>query len=46
MQLNPIVQGKENKIFTSTTQIYELVLLNNEVFDGGLMINTYDFKYD
>jgi len=46
IKLNPFIQGEGTKIFSSTTQIYELELVENEVFDGGLIINTYDVKYD
>lgn len=45
IKLNPFIQGEGIKIFNTTSKIYELNLTENEVYDGGLMINTYEIKY-
>lgn len=45
VKLNPFIQGEGSKLFSSSSKIYELSLIDNEVYDGGLMINTYKVKY-
>jgi len=46
IKLNPFIQGSGTKLFSAAKEIYEMNLVENEVFDGGLMINTYEVNYN
>ncbi|HMQ45927.1 MAG TPA: dihydrofolate reductase family protein [Saprospiraceae bacterium] len=45
LKLNPFIAGQGIKLFENTQKNYQLHLLQNELFDKGLQILTYEVNY-
>lgn len=45
VKLNPFVQGSGTRLFETHSKIVELLLVENRVYEGGLMTNTYQINY-
>ncbi len=45
LKVNPLVLGKGVRLFGTSKKEHQLVLLESEKYDGGLLINTYEIKY-
>ncbi|MEN7547586.1 dihydrofolate reductase family protein [Rapidithrix thailandica] len=45
IKLNPFIQGSGIKLFADTQKVYQLILKNQEQYDHGLQIITYEVKY-
>ena len=46
IKLNPFIQGSGVKLFENTRKSYQLELENQQVYEGGMMILTYNVKYN
>ena len=45
VKLNPFIQGNGVRIFGNATKVYQLNLKENETYDNGLLMLTYEVKY-
>ncbi len=45
LKINPLLLGKGVKLFGNSTKSYKLTLLDSEMFEEGLLINSYKIRY-
>ncbi len=45
LKVNPLILGKGIKLFGDSKKEYHLDLTDTEVYEAGLLINTYNIKY-
>lgn len=45
LKINPLILGGGVKLFGDSKKRHELNLIDSKVYDGGLLINTYQVKY-
>ncbi len=46
LKINPLLLGKGVKLFGNSTKSYKLTLLDSEIFEEGLLINSYKIRYN